>query len=41
MGYGTYQVLTHNQPLPSDVLYATLGELAKIREWISIRPTRD
>lgn len=29
MGYGTYQVLTHNQPLPSDVLYATLGELAK------------
>ncbi len=29
MGYGTYQVLTHNQPLPSDVLYATLDELAK------------
>ena len=29
MGYGTYQVLTHSQPLPSDVLYATLGELAK------------
>ena len=23
------QVLTHNQPLPSDVLYATLDELAK------------
>ena len=29
MGYGTYQVLTHNQPLPSDVLYATLDELAE------------
>ena len=30
MGYGTYQVLTHNQSLSSEALYATLSELAKV-----------